>query len=529
MLYFIPGWYAGGQWCEQEQNWHVRRMHTEFDDTVKHVQLFHRNGVCPFQIALLSYAPNFRHFLHRQGVYHAPYWSCFDAIQCIERKKAMLLSYHNLKWPQGTEFIYTMFVVVAMLNGEKYAQIEFGEDGNPIEVDLYADGRISRKNLYDDRGFLSSTVVYEEGIRQYQDYLNEKGIWKIRVHFDDGHVEVNEKQAFFRLECGEDVLKVPFSQRSYPSLEAVLLEVFTAFVANTDQEDLFCAAMHPQHLGLLEQALAERRLIVSFYENRCSVTHPAADTLIRAAGQIVCDSIENEKQLCARFPQLANCTVIPPFDTRPDFGISLQLSVQKVLVPVDRLEDDTFERLIRSLGRYLLVNENAQIHLFTRCADYDLDQKLLSEVRRCLALEQLSEDYAAEEASPFVSENRLDSLEQIPKRFFVNQCVDELAVSQCLRQQRLIVDFRNTTDTYLRIVAISMGIPQILAFPSEFVNPLKNGLLLKDMGQLHHAMGYYLDSLTHWNNAMIHSYEIGKEYSTSKQVEKWKGVIDSFE
>lgn len=83
MLYFIPAWYENDQWCEHEQCWQERRMHTEFDDTVKHIQLFHRNHPHPYQILLLSYAPNFRHFLHRQSVYHAPYWSCFDAIQEI--------------------------------------------------------------------------------------------------------------------------------------------------------------------------------------------------------------------------------------------------------------------------------------------------------------------------------------------------------------------------------------------------------------------------------------------------------------
>ena len=43
MLYFIPAWYQQDQWCENEQRWSIRRMHTEFDDTVKQIQLFHRN------------------------------------------------------------------------------------------------------------------------------------------------------------------------------------------------------------------------------------------------------------------------------------------------------------------------------------------------------------------------------------------------------------------------------------------------------------------------------------------------------
>ena len=190
MLFFIPAWYQQNQWCENEQSWTVRRMHTEFDDTVKQIQLFHRNKAYPYQIMLLSFAPNFRHFLHRQGVYRAPYWSCFDAIQEVRRKKVMVLSFHNLKWPEGIEFIYTPFVVVAMLKKEKYAQIEFGEDGNPIRIDLYQKGQLRRCNLYDDRGFISGTIVYESGQPFYQDYLMENGMWKLRHFQGDGHVEM---------------------------------------------------------------------------------------------------------------------------------------------------------------------------------------------------------------------------------------------------------------------------------------------------------------------------------------------------
>ena len=111
MLYFIPAWYQQNQWCENEQRWTVRRMHTEFDDTVKQIQLFHRNKAYPYQIMLLSFAPNFRHFLHRQGMYRAPYWSCFDAMQEVRRKKAVVLSFHNLKWPEGIEFVDRKSVV----------------------------------------------------------------------------------------------------------------------------------------------------------------------------------------------------------------------------------------------------------------------------------------------------------------------------------------------------------------------------------------------------------------------------------
>jgi len=137
MLHFIPAWYQQNNWRESEQYWYSRRMKTEFDDTVKHIQLFHRNHTYPFQIMLLSYAPNFRHFLHRQSVFHVPYWSCFDAIQEVKRKKVKMFSVHNLSWPKYIEFVYTPFVLMAMQDGKKYAQAEFAEDGNLIQIYIY--------------------------------------------------------------------------------------------------------------------------------------------------------------------------------------------------------------------------------------------------------------------------------------------------------------------------------------------------------------------------------------------------------
>ena len=52
MLYFIPAWYKENsiKWEEKEQTWYTRRLHTEYDDSVKQIQLFHRNGGTPYKI-----------------------------------------------------------------------------------------------------------------------------------------------------------------------------------------------------------------------------------------------------------------------------------------------------------------------------------------------------------------------------------------------------------------------------------------------------------------------------------------------
>lgn len=528
MLHFIPAWYQQNNWQENEQYWYARRMHTEFDDTVKHIQLFHRSGAYPFQIMLLSYAPNFRHFLHRQSVFHAPYWSCFDAIQEVKRKKVMMFSFHNLKWPEHIEFIYSPFVVVALLKREKYAQLEFGEDGNLIQIDIFEKGKIKRRNIYDDRGFVSSTTVYNADGTYYRDYLTEKGIWKLREYGNDGHVEINPKTKTYLLKRdGLEYIKI-FSKLVYDSIEDVIYEVLSAYLQLLDKEDLFCGAMHELHTELLKKALVGRKQILSFFEDRYDIgMHTEDEEMIEKADYIIVDSQENLKRLQKRAKiELKNITDITPFDSRVDFGISQQLNVQKIMVPVDGLAEERFGELIQALGKYLTMNENARIHLFTRMAEYDRKKKLLENARKYLAAGGLEAGWAVEDTKKHVAENRVDNEEAVAVKFFVEQCVDELSVSKCIREQRIMVDMRKKTELYLRITGISVGIPQIVYRTTEFVEHGKNGLVIKDMSKLPESLAYYLENLTNWNEAMVHSYELGKKYTTGVLIEKWKEVIE---
>lgn len=528
MLYFIPAWYQLNEWNENEQSWVERRMHTEFDDTVKQIQLFHRSGVCPYRIILLSHAPNFRHFLHRQSVYRAPYWSCFDAIQEVRRKKAAVLSFHHLKWPEDISFLYTPFVVVAMLGGEKYAQIDFGEDGNPIRVDLYENNKLVRRNLYDDRGFLSSTILYENEQPLYQDYLMENGIWKLRRYKKDGHVEVNPKYPEYLLQYEDEDYPGKFSRLRYDDLEQVIHEILRAYLRLTEKEDIFCIAMHELHTRLLAETLNEKKMILSFFSDRSlDLTRPEVLNMVREADYVIADSWERLRKLRTYFgSSLEKGIAIPPYDSRVDAGTSLKIHVQKILVAIDGIEGEIFDTLIRLLGEYLLKNDDARIHLFTRRAEYDRKKKVLELVRRELARNGMEEGWAAEGDDGKVSENNLEPKESVPIKFVAEQCVDELAVSKCMREQRLFVDLREIPEQYLQITAISMGIPQIVRTRTEFVEQGKNGMILKEIYTLPSALHYYLNGLKNWNRARVYSYELVKEYTTEKLLEKWKGVMD---
>lgn len=527
MVFFVPAWYQQDSWNENEQIWYRSRKKAEFDDTVKQIQLFHRNKVQDYRILLLSFAPNFRHFLHRQSVYRAPYWSCFDAIQEVRRKKIYVFSFHNMNWPDGVEFIYSPFAVVAQLNGVRYAQIEFGEDGNPIQIDLYEDGKLHRRNIYDDRGFVSSTILYQDEQPVYQDYLMENGVWKMRFFYQDGHVEMNPKTSNFLLVKEEKEMIIPFKKLKYATMDEVIREVVEAYLKLTEERDIFCIAMHERHAEILGHALKGRRMILSFYRDRYDLAnHPQVMEILHNAGYIVADSevtMREIKQFAGT--QIRRICSITPYDSRVDYGISSQLNVQKILVPVDEMEEPLFEETIKYLAQYLERNEKARVYLFTRQAEYNCKAKYLQMARIYLKKAGFDEKMALE-VNDKVAENTTDD-EQTTVKFFVEQCMNELAVSKCMREQRIVVDVRNTLDLYLQVLALSVGVPQIQSHRTQFVEPGKNGMIVEKLEELPEAIHYYLDGLQHWNEAMVHCREISKYHTTGMLINRWKEVIDS--
>lgn len=525
MLYFIPAWYLQNEWKEDEQYWYRRRMKTETDDTVKQIQLFQRNTIQEYKILLLSYAPNFRHFLHRQSAFRAPYWSVFDTIQEVRRKKQAVLSFHNLNWPKNIEFVYTPFSIIAMLHGEKYAKIEFGEYGNPIQVDLYRNNQIIRKNIYDDRGFVSSTVVYENGQKAYEQYLTEKGVWKLCL-FADGHVTVNPRSNGYLIQEPEE-REIPYLKKEYPSMEAVLEEVFGSWLNNAQGGDIFCAAAHGQHLALLEKLLADRKVVYSIFRNRVSLEDGRATEAFSRAGCIVTDS-EDNLAILMRQKSLENISKvnIPPYDTRLDPGISLKLPVQKILFPVDHLTAEELETAVKNMAAYLLENSDARVHLFTRDATFNREDALLQQVGGILKKYAYPPEWARK-PNQNKFEFLLDEEDQIPILFFVEQCMDDLSVNKCVREQRVLVDLADPPDLFLQISCVSMGIPQILRTATQYMRPGKNGRINGDPSSLGEDLRFYLESLSNWNDAMIQSFELGRTHTSQYLIEQWKEVIDS--
>lgn len=534
MIYFIPAWYKENKWCENEQSWHARRTYSEFDETIKQIQLVHRNLKADYRILLLPYSPNFRHFLHRQGMYRANYWSCFDAMQQIKRTKISTLSFHDLKWPEGIEFVYSPFAIVAFLYGRKYAKIEFGEDGNMIAIDMYENDVICRRNYYDDRGFVSCTIVYINGQADHQDFLGEDGGWRVRNYFGDDHCEINPKYSKYTIHTVGSVIESSYLQDSYPSLEALIREVFGKYVYyNNTGNDKFFVAIHKIHMGLLKECLHDKCIISTVFENRYPLDYliNIKDFIVKSQ-YLITDSKEVSKQIknvIGYNSKTDKCIVrdISPYDARADFGISQQLNVQNILVPVDGIDDIKLEQIIVECAEYMSGNALARVHIFSRSTDWQYETKMSEKIALILERNGYDKRWMIPDTRELDSENTVDAHEEeIDIRFFIDKSLDERNISKCVNEQRVILDMRNTVDVFLFITALSKGVPRISFIKDEFLLHKRTGYYLNDFSQIHDILSYYLDNMEIWNEALIENYELGLKYTTDILVEAWKEVLE---
>ena len=447
-------------------------------------------------------------------------------MQEIKRKQVDILSFHDLMWPEHTEFVYTQFCIIAHVNKQKYAEIQFGEDGNMIEVFLFQDNMMVRKNVYDDRGFLSVTIVYENNQAIYEHYLDGKGNWKLCHFFEDGHIEINDENPFYLIENK----RFKFHHLSYNSMESLIEEVFSTYLdVMTSTDDIFCLAMHVLHHDMLEKLFEKRKTILSFYQNRLALFDDAElKSLIQNTNYCIVDSKHKISLLENYAEKKLPIVDITPFDTRADFGISQQLTVQNILVPIDTIEQSKFEELILLFASYFEMNETARVHFFTRNADWNRVSTVLNYVQDVLRINDLDMRLARGE-NQLAAEFDLDGDEKVPIKFFVDQCVDELSISKCIREQRIMVDVTSRPDLYLQISCISSAIPQIVSFNTQYVHDGKNGFIVKEVSEVLNGLKYYLDNITNWNKCMIYSYELGKEYNTASLIRKWKGVMKQVE
>ncbi|HFI0352093.1 TPA: accessory Sec system protein Asp1 [Streptococcus suis] len=512
MFYFIPSWYPEDRtWYDNTRIWYRGSMASYFDDSINQMRMFQAAGQ-DMRLVCLNYMPNLRYFLHRYDLLEVDTFSIFDAIQGIEVEQNQVIDYLDLDWPQGIEFINTPFLVMARLNGELYAQIEFGEEGQMIWIDFFKQGLIHKKLIFDDRGFLSSVIFHSYGQPYYQDYLGLDGCYRLReyLHPENRAVHVHPK------------LRGHYKQPVYENMGAVIQEVAISYFEKQVRGTLVVAA-DSRHQEIIQKVKGNHKLILSFFKKRYDrdpLSHQA--TLVKDSASLVIADRLGTKEV------LKSMTGVPVqqislFDTRLALGKSQRMKEQLIYFVIDHISREEMEKVL--LEMFDLMAEQEDVHL--ALVTYEANPGVIEETEERLEelLASRPEDYLYLEKEEDKHVYEVFGPEKTESRICFKALHSEVDIINELDRARLVLDLAAEPDLYTQIAGISAGIPQINVLETEYVEHLKNGYIIQNRDQVREALEYYLIGLVHWNQALVYSVQKITDYTSGVLVEKMKEAL----
>lgn len=516
MYYFIPAWYGQDYfWEERLIPWYHTIRQIEFDDTLHQVRMFQQEGKAP-KLLLLSYQPHLRYYLHRQDALEVDSYSFFDHIQGLDDPEMRPLQVRDLDWDEQCDFIYSPFAMVVERHHQRYAEIELGVEGFLKQVKYFKEGVVDRELLFDDRGFVSSILYFDNGQPSYRHYLNLEGEWQVCEYMDDRRVEVNPK------------VTKRFKQRLYSSMADVIWEFVGDFLHDhLRAEDIFVMASDQRHNAELFRHLpkSNQKMLTCFVERNKDDDLNLYAPWLEVTDLVISDRHDFLEELRNHYPAYANrMHQLSSYDTRLALGRSQRIKESKLFYQVD-LEHLKEESLYQVLA-YVAKHQDTSVVFATFNAPYDRFQQLQEMISNLIENRLQLVDFQEDKEDQAGAENKLEENVKAIYRFSVVNMQDEMSLIKELEYSRLIVDLNQDPNLYTQIAGISSGIPQINLQPSEYVTHQKNGYILSSVEDFEEAADYFLAQLKYWNQALIDSVEKIQENTGQALIDKWETWLE---
>lgn len=507
MITFVPAWEG------------VSSGEVSTDDLIGPMRSLQASGE-PFQIVVTDYLPNLRYFLHRFDLLESNYLSIFDRLQGFEGCLQDKITLEDLNFPEEVHYIYSPFSVLVYSGNACIGEVWMAEGGHISEVKYFENQNLSSIEVYDDRGFLSTRKIFEEGVHICTEYIDSSGRC-IFVHFqEDGGCAVNYDNTKGLL------------RKYYESLEALVSECLEAeFMRSSVEKIIF--SVHEKNKLHVSRSNFLGRMVISYFSKKIDwnkETQYIDRFLLLKSRAVIVDTQVLYENLSLLTDEKKKINKISPFDTR--FMLSISQEMKDEVIYVDArgttlLENQsTLESLFHFACDRMIQEDEERSFKFLFRTDYlqkDALQSFYSTLvtaaypEEIALIEEFNLDEGGENAleMPFLKtlKSRLAFVKKLKKSYegLVFEGDDKLF--EILHETRLLIDLSSAPDLFTQIAGISSGIPQLNSVVSDYVEPGGNGLLLSPATPITEALVYYLDRLKPWQEARTFSVQQIKRYS----------------
>lgn len=508
MITFIPKW----------EN--ISREGVSADDLIGKIRAFTELDKMT-NVVIVDYLPNLNSFLYRHGLLESNYQSTFDVLQGFTDCQQKFMKVSDLDFSEEIKFYYTPFNILALKQQQVVGKIFFNNESQISDVHYLKNGKITAIKKYNDRGRLSSQIVFSDGHEQYMEYLDSCGQWIFKHYTINDECFVNPQNLRGLKKLRYDTLE----ELKFELLEVALekrLSMDPIIISATDKNIKYIA--QSPYLSQMTLSLFQEKL-VNFEEN-------SIDIIRKYAQGIIVDSPQTDKNVKDILGKNYHIIQINPYDTI--FALSRTQEIKEEIIFIDVRSNNQIESVILNILSYIWdkINEdytrNFQAIFRINSHEYYSVSKVLKKILLTVfpdEMEQIALLKNVANSENLIDAEFIDGLDEVGNlvnklynsvKFKVIDTDDELA--KIFRNVRLSIDVQDKPDIFTQIAGISAAVPQINTVATEYVIHKKNGWILSDIGELYTAMDYYLETLQHWQEARVSSIKQMKLYSGPKLV-----------
>lgn len=512
MKYFIPAWYQTDKWwASTSVPYYQESKQTDFDDMHSLMKMYYNNQ-SQFQIIVLNYSPQLRTYLHRHDLFEVPYWSIFDDIQGFTNQPLRLINFRDLSWSDGTEFVYTPYIIRAVTSDSTYTNIYFSQDGYITWFEEFEMQQKVRRFVMDDRGFISSIIYFnDEGHELKQLYLTIDGDVILTENCQDSTVVVNDKYL------------ADFDHSRYGSMSEVIEERFFKYYNKEMQHRVpVIVAADERHNYIISKHIPYNDICFSIFQNRNHTITTETMSSISNGKYWIVDGVANEQRL-EQFRQqqqsLNELMRITPFDTQILPNKSSQLAETELGLWIDNIDEPQLQQIMSILVAYIKLDGTYRLKLLTRYEQHTIPSWLLELINienDQFNRQEMDDQGVTPILAPDDNEIKLIDIVHVPF---------EKDMAEALLNIRIIIDLGNEPDLYLQICSIGSGVPQINKVTTEYVEDNKNGRIIHDIQELSNALNYFLVHLKNWNYAYASSLKLIDKYTYSNIIKQLDQLI----
>ncbi|QFR24179.1 accessory Sec system glycosyltransferase Asp1 [Schleiferilactobacillus harbinensis] len=527
--------------------WQINDHDLPNDDFVHLIQLT-RGTKLAVTLLMVDEAPGLRYQLNHNQLLGTAWASLFDVIQAIPVRVGVPLSPADVKIPVGSELIYGNGQALIVRGDQQLGTITYHPEGFVWQVIWTLANGERRVDQYDDRGFLSTRTLYAPDNRiKQKEWLDITGQAVMR-QTDQITITAGARSRF--------------SQSAYATINDVIGEfLHKQLVAKTGPQQLIMAADRA-FSPLVANIPPEVDVHCFVHKLTEANIAPFANT----TQSWITDTDTQAEALRKRLRMLPEVKstavrVIPPYNTTLSLGRSNELAAVISYWHVNQLPKDdrqiVFNQFLKQLqvdpDKQLIVNADNQkqiddfqqtaLNFAAESQAVSLDSAVFQRIQALLrgdepplatpsATQAEITDADEQQAVAPVTEKRqapgekalIEQIRLFLTRITYQAQADYEQIVQNLSLARILVDLGSAPDLFMQLAAISAGIPQINRVPTGYVTR-ETGRIISDWRGLDSALTYYLDSLAHWNQALVANVQLIDRYSENHSLALWQEVL----